>query len=198
VLPTTTSALLASLLDEDSDRTDGAWAQFDQRSRPVLQSFGSSLGLVGEDARELAQDVLVSFVEEYRAGRYDRERGRLRSWLFSIARARVTRMQQARGRAAGARGDSVLVGLPEEDHMADVWEDEWRRALLQEGLKQLRASSRLEEKTLTVFESVVLEHRSPEDVASEMGVPTSTVYTAKFRAMERLREILTRLEGDWW
>ncbi len=196
MLPTTTSALLSSLLDEDPQRADGTWAEFDARCRPVLRGFARRLALGEEDARDLAQDVLVTFVEEYRAGRYDHARGRLRSWLFAIARARVARYKRGQHRAAIARGESMLATLPDEDRLGELWDQEWRRAILREGLRHLRSSSRLEEGTLAVFEALVLEGRAPEEVAAERGLSTASVYTAKFRAMERLREILARLDED--
>src|SRR5882672_6361039 len=101
MLVKTTTLLLAGLTDPANREI---WREFDDRYRPVLQAFARRLGLADEDADEIAQDVLARFVERYRAGEYDRERGRLRSWIFGIARTRVADWRRSRARRREERG----------------------------------------------------------------------------------------------
>jgi hypothetical protein len=70
----TTTALLEGLHDP-ADAV--AWEQFDRRYRPIVVGFASRLGLADADAADVAQEVMLQFVKEYRAGKYDRQRGRL-------------------------------------------------------------------------------------------------------------------------
>lgn len=197
MLPTTNSVLLESLLREDRDDSGGHWREFDSRYRPVLVGFARRLSLSEEDARELAQDVLVTFVEEYRGGRYDPGRGRLRAWLFAIARARVARLRRERARDAGRRGESALADLPDDGELTGLWEAEWRRAILRAGMEELRARSRVDGRSLAAFEAVTLGGRSTEEAAAELGMTANAVYIAKFRTLERLRAILARLEQEF-
>ena len=139
----------------------------------------------------------MTFVEEYRQGRYDRSRGRLRSWLFGIARARVARTKRDLAKNAGWRGESAIEDQPDDDHLEELWEAEWRRAILREALRQLRSGSYQEEKTLQAFEALALQGRPVAEVAAELDMTTNAVYVAKFRTMERLREVLARLEEEW-
>jgi len=68
---------------------DAIWREFPGRYQPVLVAFARRFGLTHDQAEDAPQGALLRFVEEYRAGRYERSRGRLRSWIFTIARARI-------------------------------------------------------------------------------------------------------------
>ena len=155
-------------------------------------------GLGQDDAAEVAQDALAAFCEEYRAGRYDRDRGRLRSWLFTLARTRAAHIHRQRDRA---RGQQEEVPDPEQladDHRLDeVWEEEWRSAVVRQGLRVLRETTRTEPRSVRAFELLCLEERPAEGVARELGMSTNAVYVAKHRVLERLRDILRRLEHEF-
>lgn len=194
MLPTTSSMLLDALRTGEHEAT---WTEFDARYRPVLVAFARKLGLAEADAREIAQDVLASFVEEHRAGKYDKNLGRLRSWLFAIARARVARRRRDLARDQGRRGESAIAQVADERRVSEVWEREWRQAVLREGLLQLRQGTKMDEATVRAFEMLALEQRPVEAVAAELGMSRDSVYAAKYRAMERLRQLLERLEADW-
>ena len=77
----TTTVLLEGLHDASND---AVWGEFDRRYRPVVFGFARRLGLDDADAADVAQETLTRFLEEYRRGVYDRERGRLRSWLVTL------------------------------------------------------------------------------------------------------------------
>ena len=192
-LPTTTSILLETLQDPGAHE---AWRLFDGRYRPVLFAFAKRLGLSEADAREAAQDALADFAQEIRAGRYDAERGRLRAWLFTIARTRAARRKLRVAQEAGARGESALAQLPDDHTLSALWEEQWRRALLVRAWAELREKAQLDPSTLDIFEALTVEGRSADEVARERGMTANAVYQAKFRAMEKLRAILARLEDD--
>ena len=80
---TTTTVLLDGLYDPANSVV---WRQFDQRYRPIIIGFARRLGLTDDDAADIAQETLVRFVKEYRAGKYDRTRGRLRTWIIAMVR----------------------------------------------------------------------------------------------------------------
>ena len=110
-MPITTTLLLNSLKDE---RNDEAWTDFDARYRRVIEDFAKSAGLRDDDASEVAQQTLFEFVKAYRLGRYNRERGRLHSWIIGIAQNKVADVFRQRPRAApgvgGSRSDSGTTG----------------------------------------------------------------------------------------
>ena len=188
---TTSTALLAGLFDPGNN---AVWREFDRRYRPILTAFARRLGLTADDAAEAAQDTLARFVEEYRAGKYERSRGRLRAWLIGMAKTRIAQMKRIRQRRRERRGASVLIQLADPAELERIWEEERKLALLRQALLELRGQTRTSDKTLAAFEQYVLKRRPAKDVASDLGMTRQDVYMAKNRVAERLREITARLE----
>ncbi len=200
-LDRTTTALLTGLFDP---RNAAAWEAFDRRYRPILVGFARNCGVRENEAAEVAQETIVRFVEEYRAGRYDRTRGRLGAWLVTIARYRLLDARRRAGTARIARGDSAMIDLDDERSMGAAYEAERRHAVLREALEELRTKSRTDPKTVQAFEMLVYHGLAPQVVAEQMGMSTHDVYLAKSRVAAKLREIVLRLEaeyeeapGDW-
>ena len=194
MITTTNTILLDGLVDPAND---AVWREFDDRYRPVIEAFAVKLGLRPEDAADAAQETMVQFARDYRAGRYDRERGRLRSWIFGIARHRVLDAQRARARRRERRGESALSDVQGSDDFERIWDDQWRKALLRTALDELRAGPRLEPRTLRAFELVALRGVAAAEAAREIGMSIDEIYVAKSRVLKRLRQIVSELEQNW-
>jgi len=192
----TSTTLLEGLRDPDN-RT--VWRHYVERYRPLLVRYARKLGATGEEAEDLAQATLLAFSTAYRAGRYDRDRGRLSSWLFGIARNEVRawgRARQKRRLQAGTtEGEERIADLEADDALQELWEAEWRDALLRECLRLLRRE--LQPQTLAAFERFALEERTAEEVARELGTSTSMVFSAKHRVLQRIRELMPLVEDTW-
>lgn len=72
----TTTRLLDSLKESIAGDT---WRRFDARHRPILIAFGRKSGLSEADAEDASQQALAEFARDFRAGRQERGKGRLRS-----------------------------------------------------------------------------------------------------------------------
>jgi RNA polymerase sigma factor (sigma-70 family) len=186
MLTRTTTALLDDLHDP---RNETVWQEFVERCRPVLLAFGRRLGLDHEDAADAAQDSLVSFVRAYRAGRYDRTRGRLSSWLFGIARHCIADVRQERARRP-QRGLSAVEQAPGDDEHARIWNEECDREILRRAFEQLRAASNRDPRTVRAFELVALENRPVQAVADELDMTPNDVYLAKHRCLKQMRMLV--------
>ncbi len=191
--PATTTALLRSLRDPAQE---AAWREFDARFRPLLTAFAVRLGLDAGEAEDVAQETLVEFVRAYWEGKYDRSRGRLSSWVISIAQNRISHRRLAVGRAAGRRGESALVDLSDPARLTAVWEDEQRRLIIVRAMDVLRAG-RTAEPTLRAFDLFAVRGVPAEVAARECGITVDEVYSAKNRVARRLREIVEELTGAW-
>lgn len=187
----TTTALLKGLQEPGNETT---WRELDARYRPIIFAFTRKLGLDEADAADVAQDTMVSFVQAFRAGKYDRQRGRLRSWLVGMVKHRVADLYRIRARRREWRGESALISLPDDAALTQFWEAQRRRILLEQAIAELREQTRLNEKTIRAFEMYVIDERPGAEVARELGITPNDVYVAKRNVATRLREILTRLD----
>ncbi len=192
----TTTQLLEGLHDPGNRE---AWDALDGRYRPLVLAFARRLGLGDSDAADVAQETLTQFFQEYAAGRYDRERGRLRTWLIQITKtkaAQVRRRAVRRREHAGASMAEREVDPGAEDAEA-IWEACRRRTVVAAALDELRATSQAAPRTLEAFELLVRHQQTPAAVAERLGMQRQDVYLAKSRLGARLREIVERLERAW-
>lgn len=187
----TTTALLDGLHEEGNR---AAWDEFDRRYRPILVAFLRRTGLDEADAADVAQETLTCFVQDYRRHKYDRAQGRLRSWLIGIARCRVADLWRSAGRRRELRGESAIVNLPAEADADSTWEEEERRFIFQQAIRELRETTRFNERTIEAFERVVLRREPVEAVSTQIGLSPQEIYNAKNRVVEKLRDIVKRYE----
>lgn len=194
MLTRTTTQLLESLRDSSNDEL---WTQFDERYRPVLAAFARDQGLSLEDAAEVAQLTLAQFAADYRAGRYDRTRGRLSSWIIGIARNRVVDSARVRQRQRMNRGESALINLPDEQTLTQSWENARRRVIFERALEMLRTDTRMGERTIRAFELCAIRNIPAEAAAIDCQMTVGDVYVAKNRAIKKLREIVATLTQEF-
>jgi RNA polymerase sigma-70 factor (ECF subfamily) len=191
----TTTQMLEALRDPANG---GVWAALDARYRPVIFGVARRAGLGAEDAADVTQECLADVVEGYREGRYDRGKGRLRSWIMTIAYRRVTDAIRARYRkgdqSPGRRGDSAIGDLPSDGELERAWKAEEERELLNGAVSQLLEDPATSASSKRVFELIHLRALSPEAVAAECGMSCDQVYVIKHRMLTRLRERVEALK----
>lgn len=187
----TTTRLLDSLKESIAGDT---WIAFDARYRPILMGIGRAAGLTEAEAEDAAQQALAEFARDLRAERYQRGKGRLRSWLMGIARHRIIDVLRAR---KGHRGDSALSDAPDDATMTSTWETEQRRLILEEALVRLKKETRTADRTIKAFELAAIRGMPAEAVAAECGMTVDDVYVAKNRVTARLRAIVEQITSEY-
>lgn len=183
----TTTQLLEALRDP-SDRP--AWEHLDRRFRPVIAGFTRRLGLTESEAEEAAQQTLYEFARAYRDGRYERERGRLSSWILGIAHHTALRTLRDRRRAASLDEDQA-----DESALRSIWSEERDRVILMQALGKLRDDSSIDDRTLLVFELTALRGVPTGEAAAQAGMTADQVYVARSRLVKRLREAVAVMTG---
>lgn len=190
----TTTTLLDGLRETGNVRV---WQRFEERFYPMVLAFARKLGLNETDAQDGAQETMATFVEAYRQGRYDRSKGRLRSWLFGIARRTVVDIMRRRPRevaVSDATDTAAFIETVEApDTAARIWEHEWRCAILQACVSEVARD--VEPQTLAAFDLYVLRQWPAEQVAKQLGITTNAVYIAKNHVMTRIRQIREQMEA---
>lgn len=179
----------STILDRLGDPAEhDAWERFVGRFRRPVVNFAIRMGHSSVDAEDVAQETLATFVELFRAGRYDRSRGRLSKWLFGIA----MRVALNKRRGVIRRAREISLDDADPDHAAKIdaqaqktWDQAWEMSLFQLCLD--RVKQEVEPMTLRAFELVVRSERSPADVAKQLDIPVKAVYNAKYTVLKRLR-----------
>jgi RNA polymerase sigma factor (sigma-70 family) len=168
--------ILQGIREPDNSR---AWGQFSDRYEPMLLAFARRSGFREEDARDIVQETLLVFVEAFRAGKYDRDRGRLRSWLQGIA---FNKIREARRRLAkrevqapdGTEGTDFMHRVADEQELTDIFDQEWERSVLAECLRQVR--QQVEPHTFEAFELYAMQGWPVQKVAEHLGINPDAVY----------------------
>lgn len=186
----TTTALLQALHDPAAQEV---WTELDARFRPILRGFTLRMGLSEIDADDVSQETFSRFIKAYRSGKYDRERGRLSSWIISIAQNCIRDLRQSRMGRLECRGESAFLEVSDPDGLESIWDEEYRRVLLERAMEELRSETRTDPKTIRAFELMAFEKREGAGIAEELGMSLDSVYMAKNRCLSRLREISGRL-----
>jgi len=197
----TTTQILDSLRQGENAEM---WRLFDARYRPVVTAFSRRRGLAEQDAEEVAQQTLAHFVTDFAAGRYERSRGRLSSYIMGIASHRISDVHRRRAQQAGSRGESILAELagPAEGPASAgasggaedaEWSQAQQRVILERALDLLRHSSRLDPRTVLAFELCTLRGVPAAAAAQECMMSIAELYVAKNRALKKLRELIAEL-----
>ena len=182
----TTSPTLLNRLRQPSQPE--AWARFVHLYTPLLLCWARRQGFQEADAQDLVQEVLVKLVRELPT--YERGKGQsFRGWLFRVTvnQCRDFRRRKATRALPGPDGLSAV----SDDSLSELEETEYRRLLVRRGLEVIRPD--FSESTWTAFTRVMVEGRSPADVAAELNLSVNAVFLARNRVLTRLRQELDGL-----
>jgi DNA-directed RNA polymerase specialized sigma24 family protein len=76
--------------------------------------------------------------------------------------------------------------------MQEIWLQEWRYALLDEALRQIRTE--VGEKEYQAFVLYGVERQAVQKVAEQLGITTSSVYVYKGRVLAAVQKWVERFE----
>ncbi|MEM7516559.1 MAG: sigma-70 family RNA polymerase sigma factor [Planctomycetota bacterium] len=192
----TTSTVLEKLRDYDEQT---AWDLLGRHFRGALVQFATRLGLSPADAQDAAQESLIAFAEAFSGGAYDRDKGRLKSWLFGIAKRQSLKVR----RRSGAKREHIQADMAsDEADIADfavaddaldaMWEEEWRRMIYARAVEQVKLE--VVPETFEMFQQLVFQGKTADEVGKNFGVDRARVYDAKYRVTKRLSELAKEYE----
>ncbi len=177
---TTPPSLLARLRDSSEPR---AWDTFFELYTPLLFIWARRWGLQESDAADLVQDVLLLLLRKLPDFDYQRS-GTFRGWLRVVLRNKwLERKRRVHPEPVGNLGD-----IPTEGDWTEAEEREYRQHLLRVMLKKLRPE--FPETLWAAFDAYVLHGDTPTNVASRFSISPATVYSAKSKVFQRLRQEL--------
>ena len=189
-----------SLLIRLRDTADAdAWGQFVEIYSPLVFNFARRCGMQESDAADLVQEVMGEVTKSIARFDYDPQIGRFRSWLYKIAKRTIIRLQQRRKKQPTATGDSetfrLIANQPDaHDDVQDYWDREYQSHLINWAADKIQGQFRAE--TWQAFWQTSVLERSPQEVASELGMSVGSVYVAKSRVMKRLAEKIQEIDDS--
>ena len=191
----TRPSLLLRIKDQDDSP---AWSQFVEIYGPLIYRFGRKKGLQDADATDLMQDVLRQVAQNIAKFNYDPRIGKFRSWLFAVAsQAFIQKLRKVKRQPVGSGGtDAVemLNRLPGTSPNDEVWEIEYRSQLFRWACEQIR--DQFNQTTWQAFEKTAVENLKSTDVAEELGISVGSVYVAKSRVLQKLKQKIASVDDS--
>jgi RNA polymerase sigma-70 factor (ECF subfamily) len=185
LVPEATPVTLLERLRNPAEKD--AWARFVQIYTPLLFHWARKTGLQTSDAADLVQDVFAILVEKMPTFRYDSNKS-FRSWLRTVTLNKWRDRAKARRATAVDPGHAPLADVAAEDPVEVLAENEYRRFLTCRALQVMQADFRPE--TWRACWLTVGEGRPAAEVATNLNISVSAVYSATCRVLGRLRQEL--------
>ena len=194
---TTKKSLLAKVRAGD----EVSWREFYEAYKPLIVLVGNDCSLRSDENEELVQQVMCELFTKDIIGKYDPDhipddvkftydpkRGRFRHFLKRIVRNQAIKIYRKRFNHAPLE-DVEAVG---ENAFDSIWDEEWRRHVLNMALVELRG--RVQPETYSAFEMYAMQNRKLDEVCKFLDMSPASVYTAKSRCVAALKEIIANLE----
>lgn len=179
-----------------------AWDQFAAKYQPLVRLYVRRFKLQDEnDADDLVQETFTKLREQMPRFQLDHGKGRFRAWLRSVTDNTVRDWLRARQRERkhGGAVDPEVMAESFADDAAhdDVRSLEWRRAVLDLVLRQVREEFAQRQKVFACFEQSTLKNRPAKEVAAELGIDTvNNVYVYAHRVMQRVRALCEEYDEE--
>jgi RNA polymerase sigma-70 factor (ECF subfamily) len=162
---------------------DDAWSRFVQLYTPLLMHWARHVGIQGEEATDLVQEVFALLVVKLPEFTYDRA-GSFRAWLRTVA---LNKWRQKCRRAAlpMVQQEDAIADVAQADPLEAAWDGEYRRQLVGNALRLMQAE--FQPSTWKACWENTVGGKSAAEVAAELGLTPGAVRAAKFRVLSRLR-----------
>jgi len=201
---TTRKSLLARVRAGD----EISWKEFYATYEPLIRLCGSDHYLTNDEKDELLQQVMAEIFQKDIIGKYDPDKipddvvfkfdpskGRFRHYLRKIIHNQALCIYHKRSRFT-TMDDLEHPVIQKEDETQfewdKKWDDEWKKHVLSQALTELR--SKVQPETYAAFEMYAVQQRNVQTVADFLNLSVASVYTAKNRCINALKEIITTLE----
>ena len=182
-----------SLLDRlrSAGPDDPQWRRLHDIYEPWILRWLARVPELGDEARDLTQEVLLVVVRELPG--FERQRdGSFRRWLGNVVANRLRAHWKKRKRRprVGLDSDSVEGFLEQLEDPASALSRQWDEEHDQFVLQRLMATVERDftKSTWEAFRRTTLGGEAPAAVAADLGITVNAVLTGKSRVLRRLRE----------
>ena len=180
---TTRSSVLRAVADTENE---AAWNRLFNLYAGFVFSIARRKGLNDTDADDMVQMVFTDLARNLPTFKYDREKGRFRSYLTGLVNWRVIDRLKTLKRDAELKADfrkHVRSAAGKDDTFA---EREWQAAATEEALRRIKPDVRPEH--YAAFVASAIEGQDTEIVTKLYGISSDNLYQIRKRLTAKLRE----------
>jgi len=177
-----------TLLQRIARTRDGsAWDEFDHKYRQAMLDFARRQGASEHTAEQAVQDAMVAVVKNNVPGHHDPQR-RFRNLLFTIVARTVGKAKRLRRAQLDIATGAAHIETKATARLEVILHSQEEARVLRAAQKLVRAQ--VSPAHWQAFELLVVHGRNGDEVSVATGLRKSSVYKAKSRVAERLRELL--------
>ena len=181
---TTRASLLLSL----KNRSDAeAWSEFHKLYAPLLYRYARKQGLSCDDAEEIRDRCLEVVTRKMPTFEYDKEQGGFKKWLGRVADNKVVDFRRKR-RERRADTEEIRSLRDAEPSPAEIWEQSWRYEHLKYCVEKAR--SHVSVRNFRVFQMLLFDNCTVEEVCTSLGLNPNQVYKAKARVLKHVSRMM--------
>ena len=186
----TRSSVLKAVADTENT---AAWNRLFDLYAGFVFSMARHKGLKPEDADDIVQVVFADLARNLPTFKYDREKGRFRSYLTGLVNWRV--MDQLK---ASKRDAELKANFWQEAKAAagddDFSEREWQAAAMEEALRRIKPDVRPEH--YAAFVASAVEGQDTDAVMKLYGISRDNLYQIRARLTAKLREKVSEVLAE--
>ncbi len=188
---TTRSSVLKAVADTENT---AAWNRLFDLYAGFVFSMARHKGLKPEDADDIVQVVFADLARNLPTFKYDREKGRFRSYLTGLVNWRVVDRLKASKRDAELKAnfwEEAKAAATDDDGFS---EREWQQAALEEALRRIKPEVRPEH--YAAFVASAVEGQDTDVVTKLYGISRDSLYQIRKRLTAKLREKLPEVLAE--
>jgi len=191
-----------SLIERLRDLDDQAsWREFFDMYWKLIYGAAIKAGLSDQEAEDVVQETVIGVARKMEDFHYDPAVCSFKGWLMHITRCRIAdRFRRRRPQnvpLASPRADtttdaSLNVHDPSADVLANIWEEEWRKNLIDVAMERVRRHANPEH--YQIFHLHAVKGLGVRDVAKLTGASLAKVYVTYHRIAKLVKAEVRRLE----
>ena len=188
---TTRSSVLRAVANTENE---AAWNRLFNLYAGFVFSIARRKGLNDTDADDMVQMVFTDLARNLPTFKYDREKGRFRSYLTGLVNWRVIDRLKTLKRETELKADFrkyVRSAAGKDDTFA---EREWQAAATKEALRRIKPDVRPEH--YAAFVASAIEGQDTEIVTKLYGISSDNLYQIRKRLTAKLRETVAEVLAE--
>lgn len=191
LFPPTSLTLLHKLAVEVTSGNEASWVRFFDLYTPAIRRFVEWNDHV-HDPDDVVQEVYLKLVEIIRAGKYNPDKARFRTFLALLIRRQLItlyRQDQARHVVDRCSIDDLTEELSVPSDQREKIDLDWAKAKHEAAVEHVLTKVAMKAQSRDIYRAYVIEERSVEDVAATFGVTPDIIYKVKNRVNKMIEAV---------